>query len=482
MFSSFLVAIAAGRASEAPAAPAELPEDEPLPAASNTLNATTANFDSVYASAAAGSHIILANGNYGARTLNRTFSAGSPLVIRAQNRLGAVFTSISITGGGQIISGMDVDLGAAATAGNAVAIGASNIRVTRCRISNGAFCINVTNTTAIDILVDHCDISRSRNHMFQLSNPPDQKRIIIARCWCHDILAGGSFGFSHMFGWTTQNQHREKAHNIIVRLNYCDGEAAGANSDLVHHKGSSATYALNRFNSSGLLSHRFGLRARWIGNYGPSKSVNAWDDLGWYYGNSSSIIRGPAGRSCYYDDTKNLAGLPNNSVGGFHANKRSRFAGNSCTIDLGWTSGVNWCTATSPDPATLPDPVACGMIKPARSFNGINYAADNPADPDVGVKIRAHSGSITLNTESCVNLPGGWVQNLDSQPGASAPSSWLTELLTEHPWIADICPNPTSLTGGPGGSAPWSIAQGLTRGDAANPNTGPFRASPGGLP
>jgi hypothetical protein len=268
----------------------------------------------------------------------------------------------------------------------------------------------------------------------------------------------------------------------VVRLNYCNGEASGVNSDLIHHKGSGSIYAFNRFEGGGLLSYRFGLRTRSIGNYSSGASVNAWDDLGWYYGNLASVIRGPGGRSCYYDDTKNLAGQPNNSVGGFHANKRSRFAGNNCRIDLGWTSGANWCTATSPDPATLPDPCATGMIKPARTFNGITYAADNPSHPDVGVKIRAHSGSITLNTESCVNLPGGWVQNLSSQPAAAAPSSWLAELLAEHPWIGGICPNPTSLTGGPGGSAPWSVAQGLTRGDAATPNTGPFRASPGGLP
>jgi hypothetical protein len=71
--------------------------------------------------------------------------------------------------------------------------------------------------------------------------------------------------------------------------------------------------------------------------------------------------------------------------------------------------------------------------------------------------------------------------HMDIQTGTAAPGSWLSELLALYPWIAQIIPNPTSLTGGPGGSAPWSVAQALTRGDAANPNTGPFRDSPGGL-
>ena len=75
-------AIAAGQSGAPPAA--TLPEDEPLPAATATLNATAANFDSVYASAAAGNHIVLANGSYGTETLSRTFPSGNRLVIRAQ--------------------------------------------------------------------------------------------------------------------------------------------------------------------------------------------------------------------------------------------------------------------------------------------------------------------------------------------------------------------------------------------------------------
>ena len=74
-------------------AASDLPEDAPLPAATATLNATTANFDSVYASAAAGNHLVLANGSYGSKTLNRTFPSGNRLVIRAANLHGATFTS-----------------------------------------------------------------------------------------------------------------------------------------------------------------------------------------------------------------------------------------------------------------------------------------------------------------------------------------------------------------------------------------------------
>jgi hypothetical protein len=80
-----IAAVGAGNAE--PQGP--LPEDLPLPPAGTILSANTANFNSVYASAAAGSHIVMANGNYGARTLNRSFPSGNRLVIRAQNLLGA---------------------------------------------------------------------------------------------------------------------------------------------------------------------------------------------------------------------------------------------------------------------------------------------------------------------------------------------------------------------------------------------------------
>ena len=140
--------------------------------------------------------------------------------------------------------------------------------------------------------------------------------------------------------------------------------------------------------------------------------------------------------------------------------------------------------AQAPDPATLPDPLACGGIKGLRTFNGITYAADDPAIPTSASKSERTPGRYQLGIGYWQGRAArfDWVQNLSSQPSTAAPGNWQTELFDEYPWIEDICPNPTSLTGGPGGSAPWSVAQALTRGDAANPNTGPFRNSPGGLP
>jgi hypothetical protein len=481
-------AIAAGQSSAPPAA--TLPEDEPLPAATATLNATTATFDSVYASAAAGNHIVLANGSYGTKTLSRTFPSGNRLVIRAQNPLGATFTSLTISGSGQIISGVNIDLGSTNDTGRTCGMNASNVRLTRCKLSNGARSVSF-GAGVTDILIDHCDRSRTRLTMFDLADPKDQLRITVARCWCHDLVGLSTNSQSHCFGWAGENVYREKHENIIVRFTHCGPGLASSvtpSSDWIHHKGSKAIYAFNHCETGagGIIANRFGLRNRYVGNYMAGINFHAWDDLAWYYGNIVGELRCPIGRSQYFDDTKNLAGSPNNSVGGFHANKRTRISGNNGTIALGWIpDGTTWCTNTSPDPATLPDPLACGGIKELRTFSGITYAADDPSHPDVGVKIRAHTGTITNSGSGSGGACGAsfpWVQNLSNLPSNAAPGNWQSELFDEYPWIQDICPNPTSLTGGPGGSAPWSVAQALTRGNAANPNTGPSRNSPGGLP
>ena len=221
-------AIAAGQSSAPPVAP--LPEDEPLPAATATLNATTANFSSVYAGAVAGNHIVLANGNYGGRTLNRSFPTNNRLVIRSQNLQGAIFTGLTISGSGQIVSGVDINRGQ--TTGNVMTVQGSNVRVTRSKIRGGGYCV-VADGGVTDLLVDHCEVHRSTDRMFYLRDPADQQRITVARCWVHELLGGGDATSCLGFAWTDENAYREKHHDIIVRFNYCGpGLAPAAGSTL----------------------------------------------------------------------------------------------------------------------------------------------------------------------------------------------------------------------------------------------------------
>ena len=162
-----------------------------------------------------------------------------------------------------------------------------------------------------------------------------------------------------------------------------------------------------------------------MGEYGPGSTCRVFDLLCWVYGNMFSTIQASGGRSAYYDDTKNLS----ESVVGVHATNRARFSGNSATtLHVGWHE-ENWCTA-QPHP-TAPDPQPAGGIKPFRSFGGINYPADDPDDPDVGIKIRRHSGAIIQDAITCID----WVANLDQQAASAPPGAWLTDLLDEYPWI-----------------------------------------------
>jgi hypothetical protein len=460
------------------AQPVPLPEDQPLPAANTTRNATTGNFASVYAAANAGDHIVLANGNYGAVTLNRVFPSNNKLVIRAQNLLGANATRITFStlGVGHIISGLNVNQGTSQDTGSVIGV-YRHIRITRCRLQNGSTLITVNNG-GTDILVDHCEGTRWSDFIVYCNQPSANRRITFARNWFHDAKLGGTSTGGHLgFGWTANSENREQHIAAIVRLNYCGpvprlGETF---EEMAHGKCSGIIYAFNRFDSGTLLlTNRNGLRVLWVGNYGPSSPIRFKDGLGRCYGNDVATIECWGGDSAYSSDTTHLWEEGANN----QATNRARIAGNNANVSHGVTGGVSntWCTQVT---AIRPDPMPCGMQKPARSYAGVSYPA-HPSDGNVGIKIRAHTGNVTKATSSnnCID----WSVNLDSQPSTAAPTSWRDELFVDYPWIKDLCPNPTSLTGGLGGAAPWSLAQNLTRGDAANANTGPFRNSPGGLP
>lgn len=452
-----------------------LPEEAPLPAPSTVHNVSNASqLTSAVDAASAGDHIVLANGNYGAITISKSFPANNRLVIRSQNLLGATMSALTIDGDGIIVSGIKVDRGSNESS-NTLTINGSNVRFTRGAVLSGGAAI-LFGAGIADALIDHSEVAGFHDRGVFLDHPKDQNRITFARNWMHDMRAGGQKDYSFGFIWNDNNEYREENQNIIVRLNYIGPGGPPANPwspDYIHHKGSGALYAFNYLDvGGGLLSQRFGIKARYIGNYAPKATMRMFDDLGWYYGNSFGTMQAPGGRSAYYDDVKNLW----DSVGGYHAANRARYSGNKAnSFVLGAYFNSAWCT-TNAHP-TLPDPLGAGQTKPAKSYNGVTYAGNDPNDPDLGLKIRAHDGPITEETATCID----WAQNVDSQPNAVAPSSWLTELSNQYPWISDYVPNPTSLTGGMNGAAPWSVAQSLTRGDATNPSVGPNRAGKAGL-
>ena len=456
-----------------PPQPSTLAEDEPLPApVGAVLAATPANFMTHYNAAANGQHITLASGSYGNVTLSRAFSPTNPVVIRALTSFGPVFTRISAaSGSGVIISGVTINQGTGVTSGTACELG-SRSRLTRSCLQNGRFGITF-GTGAIDLMIDHCELITFTDTVY-LGSPRTQLRPVVARCWIH----GGS---GSQFAWT--NSMRDIQINSIARFNYV-GPGTG---DAIHHKGGLALYAFNRI-EAGMLSSRFGTRKRFVGNYSSNQMLRLWDDRAWAFGNRVTKIECPGGSSSMYDDTKSHALI----TGGFYAHKRSRLSGNISPIYLGTNyTGSNWCTRSSDYlgtqyPGVIPDPQPAGGRKPANSYAGVNYAADPAGDPDEGITVRAHSGTITRQPNSSGGACGAsfdWVVNDDVQVGVAAPGSWLTELFAAYPWMEAICPNPLSQTGA-GGAHPSSIAQALQPGDVSTATTntcGPRRTTGGGL-
>jgi hypothetical protein len=100
------------------------------------------------------------------------------------------------------------------------------------------------------------------------------------------------------------------------------------------------------------------------------------------------------------------------------------------------------------------------------------YQADNPGHPRNGVYIDDADGVSFLSSD-CLGLASDatWVFNNAGRAASAGPAGRCAAV------VKDVVPGITNRA-----SARWSVAQALTHGNAANPNTGPFCDSPAGLP
>jgi NPCBM-associated, NEW3 domain of alpha-galactosidase len=450
-----------------------MPEDEPLPGANNTISVSSqSQLLSAVLSASPGDHIVLQNGSYGNVKLTRDFPENNRLVIRARNLLGATFGSITFEGDGYIVSGIK---------GKSVRVVANDIRVTRCQLQGAPSSVNVNigpydskGPTVEDTLVDHCDISNYTWRSVNLAQDRKNsvRRPILARNWFHhgldreQTIGGVTVGLFSTIAFGSENAYREDPVSGIVRFNYFG--PVMEDGDHVHNKTSGNIYAFNRVDTTGapghrLFGNRFGLNNHFIGNYMPNQRSHGYDSGGRHYGNLLESVNVWGGKSAAYDDQKNNW----EAVGGFHAGNRIRIAGNQGGVRIGVHD--DWFCTVKNSALGLPDPQPAGGVKPARTVRGVSYPADNPNDPDVGIQIYDNSGAITYSEDSCIR----WYTNVKDRSSQKAPASWKNELPA---WILAITPNPTDRA-----TQPWKIGEAMTRGDAANPTTGPFRDSSGGL-
>lgn len=488
--------------------PSGLEEDEPLPAADVTVTANPSNFNTRYnaASLASGTctHIVLDNGNYGSVTLSRNKAGvgnygvtGKPIVIRTANADGrpgsltsptssnsALFARITIEGDGHVLSGLAITGGSTTSNSVGVRVRGSFCRVTRCTMTNIEKCSqfgNLTNSNnpATFVMMDHCNLGPFGGYAVFFVKAEALNNLILARNWTHDGVGerwtpGGTGTLISGWGLSTENVYREVDTNCIMRFNYFGPTMQNSwDQAWVHNKTSGLCVAFNSVEAGSLFNQRHGINCHWVGNYAPGVE-NKWHDYRTFcYGNRLNKLLVYAGSSEMIDTVKHRI-----FNGIFEVTTSLKIAG--CNISTSTRLGfaaASWATSSSPAGNDLPQPVAAGGTKPARTHSGTGITYD--AYPEDGITIRAHSGPIIYEP----NLGGfDWVENDDVAVGTAAPSSWKTDLFDEYPWIEDICPDPTSLTGGIGGQVPWKAAQDLTRGSAGSPNTGPNRDSAGGLP
>jgi hypothetical protein len=130
--------------------------------------ATTDQLDHALAQAEPGDEIILADGEYSApKPITRGGTAEQPIVIRAANILGAVFTggTFQIDADHVVVQGLDL-VSCAVQVGEGAR--AANVRLWRCRVRNGSgFAIRLY--TAPDFDAAYCEVSNWQGRGFGFS-------------------------------------------------------------------------------------------------------------------------------------------------------------------------------------------------------------------------------------------------------------------------------------------------------------------------
>jgi hypothetical protein len=455
-----------------------LPEDEPLPLANNTIHVSNqGQLLGAVSRAAPRDHIVLQNGRYGNVTLYRDFPKDKRLVIRAANLLRAKFTRITVDGDGYIISGVDVTQDSTGSGTRNVRITGNNVRLTRCNLKNGYSNVVIgpydsKGPTVEDTLVDHCTLSNYvwRSVYLAQDRKNSVRRPIVARNWFHHGLDTGEGPLLSTIAFGSENAYREDPVNGIVRFNYFGPTLE--RGDHIHNKTSGNIYAFNKTDQTAaargnkLFNNRFGTDTMFIGNYIADQKIVLYDYDQWVFGNLAAAIGARGGNSDLYDEDSNA--IYWNGVKGatsiFGASQRTRIAGNMAPINVGWHD-AKFCDH---------DPQPSGLVKP-RSKNSVSgevYDIDNPNDPNNGVHIYDNSQAPKDWPNQC-RFNFDWHINTVNRWQRKAPSSWNNELPA---WITAVVADPTDRS-----AQPWKIAEGLTRGDAYNPTTGPSRNSPGGL-
>ena len=417
-----------------------LPENQPLPAPLRTLTAANASqLAQAVSTAQPGSHIVLADGDYGAVSIaGKDFPATARLVIRARNLHGARFTGLTIHSDGVIVSGVsvlgsrapttglpDTDSAAIWVASAAIWVAGDDVRITRCKvnaqgaqygIASGAN--NAGTLPTIEqkgwgsrrLVIDHCDVTRWTGRGIFVQYPTRDP--IISKNYIHHNAACTVDCATVMVGENYFD--RGSRVNAIYRFNYLEGQNIG---DYSHFKGSGNTFAFNVIADGMEVQNRRGIDNIYVGNNMRTTVLRVADLDGVYIGNRALELQVLGGNSRHF----------NRLYGG--RTEWPTLPGGSCVTISCKQPG----TETATKPAASNARVAgnfgrmiVGMHTALRGLYG-GFCKVDPTPVD-GIMIYQHDRAPEMHDPKWggkCNVAGfSWIRNVANRWQTPAPSAW----------------------------------------------------------
>jgi hypothetical protein len=275
----------------APAGPAAqpFPPDEPLPACKRTTNVSGGGLAGAIAAAMPGDCLLVADGNYAAPTIGARGMPGAPIVIRAANRLKAVFTggTLQLRGAAHVV----VE-GFAFTGAVAHITDSNHCRLSRCKISVvGGNWVTVDGNSDSN-RIDRCEMGPKNSDGNMIRPTGLSTRTRIDRNYLHDFSGGGNGRETLRLGCCGATFDNHESFNLVEHnlFSNCSGEP-----EIISVKTSAAIIRYNTFRgSTGNVTLRAGKRSSVYGNHNFGSGIRIYDDDQKVYNNYVEGSPGPA--------------------------------------------------------------------------------------------------------------------------------------------------------------------------------------------
>jgi poly(beta-D-mannuronate) lyase len=267
-----------------------LPPDEPLPPCKRTVQVGGGGLGAAVAAAAPGDCLVVADGNHGAPTITAKGTPDAPIVIRAANRLKAVFNSgsLQLSGAAHVV----VE-GFSFTGGGGIRVSNSkSCRLSRSRINLGGGHWVVVDGNSEGTRIDRNELGPKNSDGNMIGPTGLSTRTRIDRNYLHDVSAGGNGRETLRLGccgaqFDAHDTFNVVEHNLLVN---CSGEA-----EIITVKSSSNTIRYNTFrNSRGNVTLRAGKRSSVYGNFMFGNGIRLYDDDHKVFNNYVEGSPGPA--------------------------------------------------------------------------------------------------------------------------------------------------------------------------------------------